>query len=373
MQKVISINLNGNAYQVEEGGYDALIAYLETAQRQLRDNPDRAEILADLEQAIGEKCQRFLSGHKTVVSAAEVDQIIKEMGPVDGPDDAGRAAGGSGAAGDARATTGAPRRLYRIADGAMIAGVCNGIGAYFHVDPTIIRVIFVGLLFLTRGGFALVYFVLAFVLPQANTSEERAAAFGEPFNAQELIDRAKKQYASYKDGRDWRRSWRREQREWRRQWRPIMRDWRWSRWSATPYAPSPAGYTARVFAGVMVPILTLMSVALFWLWLFAIVSLVTRQEVLGQTLPDDVPLWLGIVILVVIYQVVAWPLHMMRRSSYYAIGGAYHGTVAAFDGLLSLGFAMLGIWLAFHYLPEVRELLQRLPEIFRSLRDSVAT
>ncbi len=99
MQKVISINLNGNAYQIEEGGYDALISYLETAQRQLRDNPDRAEILADLEQAIAEKCQRFLTAHKTVVSAAEVDQIIKEMGPVDGAaDPAGAAAGASGTA-----------------------------------------------------------------------------------------------------------------------------------------------------------------------------------------------------------------------------------------------------------------------------------
>src|SRR6266852_3551040 len=124
MQKVMSINLNGNAYQIEESGYEALVAYLEAAQRQLRDNPDRAEILADLEQAIAEKCQRFLSAHKTVVSAAEVDQIIKEMGPVDGAEDTGGASGASGQAGHARATTGAPRRLYRIADGAMIAGVC---------------------------------------------------------------------------------------------------------------------------------------------------------------------------------------------------------------------------------------------------------
>src|SRR5216684_177363 len=195
MQKVISINLNGNAYQIEESGYDALIAYLEAAQRQLRDNPDRAEILADLEQAIAEKCQRFLSAHKTVVSAAEVDRIITEMGPVDGAaDTSGATAGPSGAAGGAGATRGAPRRLYRIADGAMIAGVCNGLGAYLHIDPTILRLIFVGLLLLTGGGFVIVYIVLAFVLPEAKTSEERAAAYGEPFNAQELIDRAKKQY-----------------------------------------------------------------------------------------------------------------------------------------------------------------------------------
>jgi phage shock protein PspC (stress-responsive transcriptional regulator) len=368
MQKVISINLNGNAYQIDEGGYAALIAYLETAQRQLRDNPDRAEILADLEQAIAEKCQRFLSAHKTVVAATEVDQIITQMGPVDGTDTGGGGtAGASEATGRARTAAGAPRRLYRIADGAMIAGVCNGIGAYIHVDPTIVRVIFVGLLLLSRGGFALAYFILAFVLPDASTSEERAAARGQPFNAQELIDRAKKQYASYKDSRDWRRAFRRDQRDWRRQARMHMRDWRWSGWSGAPYAAAPAGYTTRVLAGLMVPVLTLMSVALFWLWLFAIVSLVTREEVFGQPLPEDVPLWLGIVILVVIYQAFAWPLHMLRRSSYYAIGGAHHGTVAAFDGLLSLGFAILGIWLAFYYLPEVREFLQRLPDVLKSL------
>jgi hypothetical protein len=83
------------------------------------------------------------------------------------------------------------------------------------------------------------------------------------------------------------------------------------------------------------------------------------------------PLWLGVVLLIVIYQVVAWPIHMARRSSYYAVGGAYHGSIAALDGLLSLVFVMIGIWLAFDYVPEVRELLQGLPDVFRSLAESL--
>ena len=116
----------------------------------------------------------------------------------------------------------------------------------------------------------------------------------------------------------------------------------------------------------MVPVLTLVSVALFWLLLFAIFSLVTRQELFGELLPDDVPLWVGIVVLVIVYQAIAWPLHMLRRSSYYMIGGAYHGTVAAFDGLLSLAFVLAGLWAAFTYLPEVRELLRQIPDIVRS-------
>lgn len=376
MQKVITINLNGNAYQIDESGCAALVAYLEGAARQLKDNPDRAEIVADLEQAIADKCRGFLGPHKTVVSAAEVDRIIREMGPVDGADgaEARGAAGGAAGGASADAGTGAPRRLYIIHEGAMIAGVCNGIAAYLHVDRTIVRIAFLGLLLVTKGGFGLAYLVLAFVIPSADTSEERAAAHGQRFSAQELIDRAKKNYADFKGSRDWRGQWRRERREWRRQWRAMR--WQphgsWGAWF-WPVATTPGGYGSRMVASVMVPVLTLMHVALFWLVLFAIFSLVTRQEVFGEPLPDNVPLWLGIVILVVVYQAIAWPLRVARRSSYYAIGGTYHGAIGAFDGLFSLGLLILGIWLAFHYEPEMRELLRSLPDVLRNLRDSLTT
>lgn len=55
MEPVLSINLDGIAYQVEHGGYTALRAYLDRAATQLAGNPDAAEILADLEQAIADK------------------------------------------------------------------------------------------------------------------------------------------------------------------------------------------------------------------------------------------------------------------------------------------------------------------------------
>ena len=60
MNKVITINLGGTAYQLEEGGYDALRAYLETATARLQGNPDRDEILSDIEQAIAEKFRALL-------------------------------------------------------------------------------------------------------------------------------------------------------------------------------------------------------------------------------------------------------------------------------------------------------------------------
>jgi phage shock protein PspC (stress-responsive transcriptional regulator) len=359
MQKVITINLNGNGFQIDESGYAALVAYLDGADRQLRDNPDRAEIIADLEQAIADKCRRFLGPHKTVVAAAEVDQIIREMGPVDGTGGT-QPSGDPGAdrkSGDARTGSGAPRRLYLIHEGAMFAGVCSGLAAYAGVDVTIVRIVFLVLALITKGGFGLVYLALAFVIPSADTSEERAAARGQAFNAQELIDRAKKNYADFKSRRDW-----------RRQWRDARRQWRWHAWSVSPSPSPPAGgYGARIVTGVLVPVLGLVSVLGFWFWLWAIYSLVTTNAVLGQPLPDDMPLWAGILILVVVYQAIAWPLHNARRRvAYYSFGGGYHSSIVAWDGVMSLGFGILIVWIAYQYLPEVREIIRTLPDVWDS-------
>src|SRR5215472_10080342 len=84
MRRVITISLNGNAYQLEDDAHAVLASYLDGAAHALATNPDREEILADLEQAVADKCARFLSAHKTVLSKRELEQIVVEMGPVDG-------------------------------------------------------------------------------------------------------------------------------------------------------------------------------------------------------------------------------------------------------------------------------------------------
>ena len=81
MNKVITINLNGNAYQLEDRGYDALRAYLDNAARRLEGNPDKDEIVADIEQAIADKFRALLSATKTVaVSYTHLD-VYKRQAP----------------------------------------------------------------------------------------------------------------------------------------------------------------------------------------------------------------------------------------------------------------------------------------------------
>lgn len=46
-----------------------------------------------------------------------------------------------------------------------IFGVCGGLGDYFDIDPTIIRVIFLIALFGFGGGL-LIYIILALVMPE---------------------------------------------------------------------------------------------------------------------------------------------------------------------------------------------------------------
>ncbi|HUG72141.1 MAG TPA: hypothetical protein VMK82_01840, partial [Steroidobacteraceae bacterium] len=77
MRKVTVVSLSGSAYQLEEAAHDQVSAYLERAARELAGNPDRVEILADLEQAIADKCDSFLGRHKNVILAEEAAQILR--------------------------------------------------------------------------------------------------------------------------------------------------------------------------------------------------------------------------------------------------------------------------------------------------------
>jgi phage shock protein C len=57
------------------------------------------------------------------------------------------------------------KKLYRSRTDRKIAGVCGGLGQYFGVDPTLIRLLFVlGLVFLTGSFWA--YIILAIVIPE---------------------------------------------------------------------------------------------------------------------------------------------------------------------------------------------------------------
>lgn len=59
-----------------------------------------------------------------------------------------------------------PKRLYRSRNNRMFAGVCAGVGQYFDMDPTLVRLLFVLGVFLGFGGAVPVYLIMMFVVPE---------------------------------------------------------------------------------------------------------------------------------------------------------------------------------------------------------------
>lgn len=56
------------------------------------------------------------------------------------------------------------KRLYKIEDGKKLCGVCGGIAEYFDLDPTIIRLLWIILIFCAGTGI-LAYFIAAIIMP----------------------------------------------------------------------------------------------------------------------------------------------------------------------------------------------------------------
>ena len=57
------------------------------------------------------------------------------------------------------------KKLYRSSTNSMLAGVCGGIGEYFNIDPTLVRLAWV--LFSVLGGAGVMaYIIAAIIIPK---------------------------------------------------------------------------------------------------------------------------------------------------------------------------------------------------------------
>lgn len=384
MNKVITINLNGNAYQLEEAGYEALRDYLDHASRQLEGNPDKGEIMADIEQSIADKCRAVLGANRTVVSTPDIKTIIGEMGPVDdgsaGPEktDAAGSSAGSKTSEGADSSTAPPKRLYRIKEGKILAGVCNGLAVYFGIDVSFVRLLFLVVAFLTFGTAVLAYLAMMFVIPVADTAAAKAAAFGIPSTAQEFIRRAREGYyegmktwGNKQAHREWKRKFKQEMHGWKRDFHRQMsenaRQWKenWrNTWGRPPHPP--AGYFA------VLPFVALLCALLTLAWIVACFSFLFTGAIFGLALPG-VPWWGVLLILFLAYQLVVWPLRAIKHSYRYGACGWYPYSVfhGFWDGIVGLAFLAFLVWLVDRFVPGAHEMLMNLPHALHHAADDI--
>ena len=117
----------------------------------------------------------------------------------------------------------------------------------------------------------------------------------------------------------------------------------------------------------MMPIFSLAGLVCFVALVVAILSLVSTGAVFGLPLPQGMPMWAGLLILVVLFQFVAAPIRAARHASHYA-WGRHYSWFAIWDGLFVMGIMVLGVWLLFRHMPPVhdlREFIQNLPDALK--------
>jgi phage shock protein PspC (stress-responsive transcriptional regulator) len=162
MKRVVTVNLNDISFNFDEDAYDELRRYLASAEAHLANDPGRAEVVADIERSIAEKCQGYLNPRKNVITLDEMRATLAQIGVVEGRDEERAGAGSAtfGRPGDTES-----KQLVQIREGALVSGVCNGVAAHFGVDVTLMRVIFIVLAIATSGAFLFVYAAMMFLIP----------------------------------------------------------------------------------------------------------------------------------------------------------------------------------------------------------------
>ena len=192
MKEVVKVSISGIAFTFEYDAYRVMNDYLKKLEAGYAKHPDGREIVADIEARVAELILEHQESDK-VIGKPLAEEIVRQMGYPDDMDN-----------GEETIVEDFPRRFYRNPDGAKLAGICSGLGAYFKIDPVWIRLgIFAPLLlslitFPFRWGdlsnilsslfgfIIILYFILWIAVPMAKTPRQKLEMRGERVTADSI-------------------------------------------------------------------------------------------------------------------------------------------------------------------------------------------
>jgi phage shock protein PspC (stress-responsive transcriptional regulator) len=175
MKKTINANIGGIVFFIDEDAYEILTTYLNDIKHGLKDTEGEKEIYDDIERRVAELFNEKLNSNRQVITSKEVQEVIAVLGqPSEFFDN-------SGSSHEQTQKGGSSKRMYRDSDTRIIGGVCSGLAAYWRVDPTIVRVIFILLAIFGMAG-VIIYLILWIILPEAKTVAQKLEMRGEPVN-----------------------------------------------------------------------------------------------------------------------------------------------------------------------------------------------
>jgi phage shock protein PspC (stress-responsive transcriptional regulator) len=175
VNKVVSIEIAGQVFWIEDAAYETLMAYLKKIRQQLAGEEDAKEIVKDIELRIAELLYGFASDDKKAITGRELDQVIEQIGFID-DEEAG-----------IEVSAASPRKTYRDMQNKILAGVCSGIALRYSVPAFIVRLIFLALTFAFGLG-VMLYLIFWFSLDANDSRRAALAAQGQTPTARRIAE-----------------------------------------------------------------------------------------------------------------------------------------------------------------------------------------
>jgi phage shock protein PspC (stress-responsive transcriptional regulator) len=192
MKKMVSINLAGRLFHINEEAYHMLRSYLDAVAEKLP-GEEREEILQEIELRVAELLAGMITEKRQVIELEQVKEVIQTLGDPEEFEES---------AGDKQKTEHSHmrynKRLYRDPDNRVLGGVCGGLGAYFNIDPVLFRFLFI-IVFLVFGAGLIVYLILWLITPEAVTMAQKMEMKGQAFTFDDFKKKARWEYEDVKN------------------------------------------------------------------------------------------------------------------------------------------------------------------------------
>ena len=178
----MEVSIGGISFTIEEDAYYKLRDYLNRFEATIANRQEAREVMEDVEARVAEIFMKERKFQGQVIDMRLVEIVINHLGDIDmGQTNSNQ--GGYG--GYANYDNSNAKRFYRDPDDKKIAGVCSGLSAYFGIDVTLIRIIFLVAL-LGYGSAFFLYIVLWIATKEAVTVAQKLEMRGIPVTAENI-------------------------------------------------------------------------------------------------------------------------------------------------------------------------------------------
>ena len=196
MKKTLTINLSGSVFHIDDDAYERLHAYLIKITGHFGNDADAKEIVEDIEARIAEIFAEKIKSGDEVINSTHVEEVIVIMGT---PEAISNEEEEKEKVYEKKTFRIRGKRLYRDPENRVLGGVCSGLGAYFSVDPVLIRILFVLVFFFPIGSSVLIYLILWIVVPTAASTAQRLEMKGEEVNIDNISKSIKEEMQDVKE------------------------------------------------------------------------------------------------------------------------------------------------------------------------------